>query len=314
MTGDLGHWERYYRGGAVVSCPMGSSEGYDLEVRAAWERFFAALSPGSCIVDIATGNGAVPLIALDVARALRRQFELHGVDLARIDPPVHVAGGASRFEGVRFHGGTGAEALPFPDASVDAVTSQYGIEYSDLGRSLPEVARVLRPGGVAQFISHHSQSVTLQKARATLALGERALKDLALFDQTRAYLREERVSATSAASIHRELSARCAKLRAEAAASSEPLFVNLTLDWLARLFERRTSMTLDALMLALDTTEQDSRAWLQRLRDLLAAAWSPEEIEQVTARARREGLEVEATELQMHRRELVGWRLLFRRT
>ena len=48
-----------------------------------------------------------------------------------------------------------AEDLPFADASFDIVFSDYGaMSWSDPDETLPEVARVLRPGGVLAFCTH----------------------------------------------------------------------------------------------------------------------------------------------------------------
>jgi len=41
-----------------------------------------------------------------------------------------------------------AEALPLPDQSVDAVLCGQAMHWYDLDRALPEIARVLTPGGV----------------------------------------------------------------------------------------------------------------------------------------------------------------------
>jgi SAM-dependent methyltransferase len=48
-----------------------------------------------------------------------------------------------------------AQSLPFEDASFDAVVSSSVFEHlSDPARAAAEVARVLRPGGVARMITH----------------------------------------------------------------------------------------------------------------------------------------------------------------
>ena len=41
-----------------------------------------------------------------------------------------------------------AEEIPLPDASVDAVLAGQAMHWFDMDRALPEIARVLRPGGV----------------------------------------------------------------------------------------------------------------------------------------------------------------------
>ena len=41
-----------------------------------------------------------------------------------------------------------AEAIPLPDQSVDAVLAGQAAHWFDLDRALPEIARVLTPGGV----------------------------------------------------------------------------------------------------------------------------------------------------------------------
>ena len=45
-----------------------------------------------------------------------------------------------------------AEAIPLPDASVDAVVVAQAWHWVDPGRAVPEVARVLRPGGVLGLV------------------------------------------------------------------------------------------------------------------------------------------------------------------
>jgi demethylmenaquinone methyltransferase/2-methoxy-6-polyprenyl-1,4-benzoquinol methylase len=105
-----------------------------------WRRTAVAalgLEPGSRVVDLACGTG-------DLCRTLRAAgHEPIGVDFsagmlasAHTDAPL-VRADASR--------------LPFPDASVDAVTCGFALRnFVDLSTVLAECARVLRPrGGIA---------------------------------------------------------------------------------------------------------------------------------------------------------------------
>lgn len=46
----------------------------------------------------------------------------------------------------------GAEAIPLPDASMDAVFAGQAFHWFDHDRALPEIARVLRPGGTVGLL------------------------------------------------------------------------------------------------------------------------------------------------------------------
>jgi SAM-dependent methyltransferase len=92
---------------------------------------------GIRLLDIGCGTGAL------AAEAARRGAEAIGIDFA----PSMVAEAAQRHPGVEFRAGD-AEAIPLPDASVDAVTCSFGMLHMERPeRVLAEVARVLRSGG-----------------------------------------------------------------------------------------------------------------------------------------------------------------------
>ena len=62
-----------------------------------------------------------------------------------------------------------AEELPLPDAAVDLVAVGQAFHWFDLDRALPELARVLRPGGrLALFYNSRDASVAWVRALAGL--------------------------------------------------------------------------------------------------------------------------------------------------
>ncbi len=71
-----------------------------------------------------------------------------GADVTAVEPdPQMLAELRRTMPAVRSVPGR-AEELPLPDASVDAVLAAQAMHWFDMDRALPEIARVLRPGGV----------------------------------------------------------------------------------------------------------------------------------------------------------------------
>jgi demethylmenaquinone methyltransferase / 2-methoxy-6-polyprenyl-1,4-benzoquinol methylase len=105
----------------------------------------ASVGPGSRVLDVATGTGD---LALELARRVAPGGEVIASDfseamLARAGRKAR----AAMARGLRFEWGD-ALALPYGDGCFDAATVGFGARnFSDLGRGLAEMARVVRPGG-----------------------------------------------------------------------------------------------------------------------------------------------------------------------
>lgn len=114
--------------------------GYPPEV-VEWLVEVLSLATGRRVVDLAAGTGKLTrllapigadLVAVEPVAAMRQM-------LTRMCPGVAVVSGA-------------AEALPFADGSLDAVTVAQAFHWFDAGRALSELARALRPGAAFAMI------------------------------------------------------------------------------------------------------------------------------------------------------------------
>ncbi|WP_067723322.1 class I SAM-dependent methyltransferase [Nocardia yamanashiensis] len=104
---------------------------------------------GVSVLDIGAGTGKLTGVLLAA-----------GAGVTAVEPDVEMRGALEqRYPGVPTLAGT-AESIPLPDDSVDAVLAGQAFHWFDLGRAIPEMVRVLRPGGVvAALWNGHDDSV-----------------------------------------------------------------------------------------------------------------------------------------------------------
>ena len=159
-------WSRYWQHQHVTSFGKVFPDNYDGSIIDFWEEQLR----GDLleIVDVACGNGALTWIADEFLNRPSEKTRITGVDFATIDPFAVLRKSRSSFPNVRFIGNTLAEDLPFPDGSVDLVISQYGVEYTDIEKSVPEIARILKPRGRMVFVLHDKESKIIENAASQL--------------------------------------------------------------------------------------------------------------------------------------------------
>ncbi|MFJ4188344.1 class I SAM-dependent methyltransferase [Kitasatospora sp. NPDC089509] len=94
-------------------------------------------APGRRVLDLGAGTGKLTATLAEL-----------GIDAIAVEPdPAMLSELRRSLPTVRALSGR-AEAIPLPDASVDAVLAGHAMHWFDMAVAGPEIARVLRPGGV----------------------------------------------------------------------------------------------------------------------------------------------------------------------
>jgi ubiquinone/menaquinone biosynthesis C-methylase UbiE len=101
------------------------------------------------LLDIGCGPGRL------LAALSERGWTVHGIDAA---PRMLELAAARLPSGSERLTVASAEELPFPDQSFDAATAVGVFEWTDTGRALREMTRVLRPGGRAVICVRNSRA------------------------------------------------------------------------------------------------------------------------------------------------------------
>lgn len=314
-------WEQFWRHGSVTTFERSGNPNYDGEIREFWERQFATLRESARIVDLATGNGAVALLAAEYSATHDRQFRVDALDRAGIRPEKDLQEAEAAREwlkSVRFRGGAPNESTGLEGECADLVTSQYGFEYGDPSASAREAMRILKPGGRIALITHHANSVVVGEAREGLEQHRLCLRREQLLTRARRVV-DAMASAESdfekrmlkhdarTENLRRKLNAAVARVQQQAGQFSDPgNGIGFVLNGLQSVFapglepaERRATIR---------RLREASDAYCLRMEDLLAATPDAGEFDRLLDHLRSAGLLVDGWFPLVYRGEaLMGW-------
>jgi ubiquinone/menaquinone biosynthesis C-methylase UbiE len=287
-------WSRYWAQGGRDACFSGS----DLAIlQPLWRNFFSGLEPGSRVLDLATGKGAVLQTAAIVSSAQDKKFELVGVDYAEI--PANIT------QGFQLVGNVTLEKLPFEGQSFDAVSSQFGFEYADQEQAFSEMMRVLAPSARFQMVIHMEQGAIASETRGRLnnldALGGKEGLIALVEKLAKLEVKKGRDKAV-VTNIHQELSKKAAEafetvrqtiIGAEADDAAKHLFT-----FLGTLWAKRAGFEPNDVLAKAQEAGAELGAYQLRLQAMLEAAMSKEQIEGLAKLASEQGFTCEMSEVQ----------------
>jgi len=172
-------WSSYWQDTGNIN--SFSKDNYDKDIAAFWQQEISDKSYIK-VIDLACGNGAISWIANDIINKDKNTASITGVDFSNITPFERLKISKDDFPMIDFLGNTRLEKLPFENNTFDIAISQYGIEYSNLKQSIPEIARVLQPTSKLCLIIHSENSEIIQKTAKNLKQYEILLKEIRLHD------------------------------------------------------------------------------------------------------------------------------------
>ena len=238
-----------------------------------------------------------------MAAAAGKAFAITAVDQADIDPLAYVTRNRDEMAAIRFVGRTDVEALPFPDGSFDVAISQYGLEYSDLSRSVREMARVLAPGGRARLVVHAAEGIVAANAKAAIADADVLLNGIDLLGASRrcfeAVAVVERGDGSPAAQEHAQAAYEAfhqalVSTRDYLPSAFDKVMVQNSGGVMLDAFQARHQVGYDAVFAKVDTVESEIFAHRGRIQALIDSALDEAGVE-VLARQLRDAGAIDAT-------------------
>ncbi len=305
------HWDRYWAHGFVTSCAVAFKGNYEGNVRGLWEDFFTALERQSNILDIGTGNGAIAIIAAEIGLRKKKAFSIHGVDRAKINPAAILSQRPGLLGAITFHSQTPAEKTPFSDAYFQAVTGQYALEYTPVEATIAELSRIVAPRAQGLFVIHHDDSIVLTVTREELRTAGVLLSEAGLFEQTRDVVRsvapantpekKQALMRDSVAQQRRDAFNQAAALVTDALTSTtQPEMLQTALGHVGEALKNCTQWGLEQSLNYLDGAENDIKANIERLRDLLRVSSSLDRAKELLAMFRDAGFETDSPDTIYH--------------
>lgn len=281
------HWSGYWSAGYFHSLPTTYFGNYHGALLAWWERAFCLFHSNSRIMDLATGNGALAVLAAEYSYRNDLSFEVTGIDSAKINAAVMLAAAPAVSASIRLFGDTPIESVSDNRFNADAVISQFGIEYSDLPKSLPVVAERLAAGGHMAFIMHCTESILVARSKRDAAIWQAVLAS-GLF---------ESFSSLSLAQEDSSLAGDCRNCINDAVASlvghydSDPLLQSV-LGAVSEQWGMRRTVSGEQLHGRFKQFELEGRQCLHRLTDMQSAALTEAQFSWMKDRVRALGFRI----------------------
>ncbi len=194
------YWTQYWAQGYKTSFGDHYENSYDGIIKEKWMDVFTSLKDFSEVLDLCTGNASIIRLARDNLTNFDK-ISFTGIDYA----DIQVKDDLSSLKNINLLFNVDVENLPTKLSRYDLVTSNFGIEYSDINRSIIEVKRVLKLGGKFNFICHHIDSLIISESKCELNLLNKIFEKSQVLDSLESLILELKFKKDENRENHSEL-------------------------------------------------------------------------------------------------------------
>ncbi|EDP98652.1 class I SAM-dependent methyltransferase [Shewanella benthica] len=311
------HWSEYWEQGHLTSFGDSFTDNYTGVLKNVWKPIFEGLPNDYKFLDLATGNGALPLLASDYLREKSIRGEGVGVDLAKISTDLSTVNIADNIT-ISLNSEVDCTSLPFNESEFDLVVSQFGIEYADLEIAIPEALRVLKVDGKLSFVMHHEHSMVITRNRKIHVLINNQQVDV-FFDAIIKLIEKMGPINTKHDFIRVKSEQACKRLRQElqlsidalVKADEEALQDSELLTYLSTLFNQGIFWSVDKKRDYIEFAKLQILTLRNRLEELIFAAKTQQNIAQILVSISNLGAYLDSVKtLYSENDEIIGWHIV----
>ena len=292
------NWSNYWQGrtGVNAGSALVGIEHHP-EIREFWQASFSEFPKSVAALDLACGAGTVAKVLNELGFS-----NVHGLDIssAAIDVLKKRLPDVSGFV-------SPADATPFETENFDLIVSQYGFEYGDHKKVIPEIGRILKPGGKFIALSHVTDGGIHKEVSEQLD-GVVDIKESGFIDAARELFSAAMNKESAKAPKDVELVFRPAQMKLLDIAKrdkglAEYLYVNTQ-----RMFNNRQQYFYKDIVSWLDGMDEEVRRFMGRMESMKTAAISDEKIDSFLTCFEAAGISLsKPIKLQDQNNEALGW-------
>ncbi|WP_417681396.1 class I SAM-dependent methyltransferase [Pseudidiomarina aquimaris] len=318
------HWSKYWHTSGVLNsfAEGDANSGYTGDLQKFWEQQLKDVPRGATVVDLGTGNGALALLAQNFGITNQKEFAVHGIDAAKINPVEQFEKSpaiARKLKKIEFHSETPIEKMPFDADAIDVMIAQFAFEYAPQKEALEAVIKQLKPQGKLVAVMHHTDSALVKDSKVGVTVLTEILENTPLFQQSDMLLdlasqAIPQIGADGWASYpHNQVLTRSIQwmmkaLQEKFSKPQELNYVNDVVRRIARIFEVMNAKNLDDCKRQLAYEYHVLNDHRLRLQDQLDAALNKKQATALVKAAEKQGASAELDTLEIDGSPF-GWTL-----